>query len=498
SIYAVGAPVHLKYPPGLPAIYAVLWWLGGELSRVEALATTLSLVVSGAAASIIWWIGRARLGLSPALTLVFAIFPLLLESSIQYFNLAISEPYFLLGWGAALALHFRLVEAGSNGKRLRWAVLLGLIVAATSLIRIQAVVLLPALVLALALQRVDWKALGVFAATAVAPVIGWFLWHGRLVARGPVSLQPDEAPYLAWLPWERPLELLKSFAAAVALNWDAYWKIMPYNLSGSWVVGAVLCCVFLALAIGGGLHLFRRQPALGLTVAAVAMLVMLWPFPQDRFLLPILPFVGLLMAAAALSLARRRPVLSSRPALVALAVVMALIALRQVSIRRYAYGGEDVVAATGITYPSYFLASNTGYLAALSRWTLQHTSRGDRVLSEFPAGLFLYTGRRGMASAPADIQTAPRVFQTAGAYLTHCIVDHGITVIGLGNLQSHMAAEISLVQRRCPAALEFAGSLEPGTLPVFYRVVREDDCAKALADELRNGVAGNAPGDGRS
>ena len=61
SIYTVGAPFHMKYPPGLPAIFAVLWWVGGTLANVEMLATTLSLLVCGAAASFIWWIGRARL-----------------------------------------------------------------------------------------------------------------------------------------------------------------------------------------------------------------------------------------------------------------------------------------------------------------------------------------------------------------------------------------------------------------------------------------------------
>ncbi|UCC73374.1 MAG: hypothetical protein JSV86_02065 [Gemmatimonadota bacterium] len=492
SIYAVGAPVHMKYPPGLPAIYAVLWWLGGTLSSVESLAKTLDLVVCGAAASFIWWVGRARLGLSTPLTLGFAISPFLLESSIQYFNLAISEPYFLLGWAAALALHYRLEDAGPGRKRIGLSLALGLIVAAATLIRSQALVLLPAFALALAMRRAGWRVLGAFAASASIPVAGWFWLHSRLVARGPVSLQPDEASYLTWLPWDRPVELLKSFASAAAWNWEAYWKIMPLNLSGSWVLGVVLCSGLLALAVGGGLRLVKRHPALSLTTAANATLIMLWPFPQDRFLLPILPFAGLLVAAGALWTGQRWRALTSRPALVLLAILAAVIALRQVSIRRYAYSGEDPVATTGITYPSYYLASNTGYLAILSRWTLEHTSPDDRMLVEFPAGLFLHTGRQGVASAPADNQTAPIVFRTPGEFLTRRIVEDNITVIGLGNLQAQMAPEIALVQRSCPEALEFAGSASPGALPVFFRVVRDDRCLAALARELRYGARGDA------
>jgi hypothetical protein len=492
SIYAVGAPVHMKYPPGLPALYAVLWRLGGTLGSVELLAINLALLVNGAAAALIWHIGRVRLRLSPPLVLLFAISPFLLESSVQYLNLAVSEPYFILGWVAALVLGYRLEDAVSGWRQVALAAGLGALVAGTTLIRWQAITLFAALTLALAIRRIDWRAIGAFVVSALMPLVLWGLAHRRLVARGPVSSQPDEAAYLDWIPWADPTALLDFVGSAVSSNWGSYWQIGPLNLSQPWLVGAVLAAVFLLLGLVGGLILLRKHPALTFSVAANTALVLSWPFAQDRFLVPILPFAGLLMASAMVWLARRWAALSSRPAIAALAVVVAIIGLRQLSIRRYAYGSEDPVAATGITYPSYFLTQNTGYLALLSGWALQNTSRDDRILVELPAGLYLHSGRRGVASLPAESLVAPSVFEVPGKFIAERIAEDSITVIAVGSLATPVAAEVAMVQGRCPEALQFVGSASERGMPAFYRVVHDDACLQALADPTLKGEHGAA------
>src|SRR5437870_4838764 len=57
-IYLVGDPVAVKYPPGLPLLIAVPWKLFGTLAGVRATIALLNPLASGAAAGIIWWIGR--------------------------------------------------------------------------------------------------------------------------------------------------------------------------------------------------------------------------------------------------------------------------------------------------------------------------------------------------------------------------------------------------------------------------------------------------------
>ncbi len=490
SIYAVGAPVHMKYPPGLPVLYAVFWRLGGTLGAVEVLATSLALLVNGVAAALIWYIGRVRLGLSPILALLFAISPFLLECSIQYLNLAVSEPYFILGWAAALVLGYRLEGASRGWRQLALAAGLGALVAGTTLIRWQAITLFVAFTVALTIRRIDRRAIGAFAVSALMPLLLWGLAHRGLVARGPVSSQPDEAAYLDWIPWTDPAALLGFVGSAVSSNWVSYWRIGPLNLSQPWLVGAVLAAIFVLLSLSGGLVLLRKHPALTLSVAANTVLVLCWPFAQDRFLVPILPFAGLLVASAIIRLTRRWAALSSRPAIAALAVVVAIIGLRQLSIRRYAYSVEDPVAETGITYPSYFLTQNTGYLALLSGWALQNTSRDDRMLVELPAGLYLHTGRRGVASLPAESVVAPSVFEVPGKYIAERIAEDSITVIGLGSLATPVAAEVATLQRRCPGALQFMGSADESGMPAFFHVVHDDACLQALTDSTLEGEHG--------
>src|SRR2546427_5427490 len=74
-IYLVGDPVGVKYPPGLPLLIAVPWKLFGTLAGVRATIGLLNPLASGAAAGIIWGIGRRRLDAAPAVLGLCALRP---------------------------------------------------------------------------------------------------------------------------------------------------------------------------------------------------------------------------------------------------------------------------------------------------------------------------------------------------------------------------------------------------------------------------------------
>src|SRR2546428_4591428 len=134
-IYLVGDPVAVKYPPRLPLLIAVPWKLFGTLPIVRATIGLLNPLASGAAARMIWWVGRRKLRAAPDLLALCAIGPFFLDAVIQYFNIPLSEPYFVCRWATALLLAYRMADAPPGAARPSLAVALGLVLALTVLFR---------------------------------------------------------------------------------------------------------------------------------------------------------------------------------------------------------------------------------------------------------------------------------------------------------------------------------------------------------------------------
>ena len=350
SLYAVGEPVHIKYPPALPVIHALLWRLLPDLETVHQAALLLSLLVTAAAAGVIWWIARNRIGLSKPVAIFFVGGPFLLEASVQYFNLATSEPWFLLLWAVALAAFANVepseAEVSSQASRLeidRWKrnLAVGAVLAAGALFRTQSIVLLPAFWAAAWLRRWSRRSAVLLVASSSLPLLVWKLWHRTALRAGPLGTQPDEGAYGSWLLTGSATDALGWLVDLVGYQLRTYGAYMPLHLSGNWALGLVLWLTFLAMVTRGIILGWRRHPELVLTAGASVTAVALWPWWQDRFVLALLPFLALIAGLATQTwLARARPRVR-RAAYVLLAAVAALVTLRQVEIRATAFPPEQ-------------------------------------------------------------------------------------------------------------------------------------------------------------
>lgn len=474
SIYAAGAPVHLRYPPGLPLIFAMLWMVGRTLPVVAWLAGALSIAVTGVAAGLIWWIARAKLGLHAWTALVWSIGPFVLDSTLLYFSLPISEPYFVLGWAGALVLAYRLSERPS----VRTAAVLGLLIAALSLTRTQALAVLVGLLAAMTLHRTPWRSVGVFLTAALLPLALWGLLHGRMAAAGPLSTQPDEASYLSWVPVRHLNQIPPFLGAALRTNWTVYWDQIPRHLTDVKPAGIALLGAALLLAIGGGVVLGKRHAALTLTVAANALVLLVWPWPQDRFVFALLPLAGLL-AAAAVDAAVRKAVPRVRLAVYAtLGLLVLSVASRQTTLRQFAYLPVSPRRILGIPYPGHFITANTRFVLAVTQWLREQTTPGDRVLADAPAAIYLYSGRQAVSALPAQSPVGPSFFGRPGGYLAGRILADGITVVVLTQVTHPLARDVATVIERCPGVLQYAGGVQwwGASRAFFYRVQRPDGC----------------------
>ena len=476
SMYAAGDAVHGKYPPGLPLVHALLWTLSDSLTRVHRWALLMSAVVTATAGALLWWVGRRRLGLGWLGLAVFVIGPLFLESSVQYLNLAISEPWFLLCWAGALALFPVALERGWGG-----AVGLGLCVGVAVLFRSQAIVSVPAFILAFwwgkrAIGASETPTRGRTVAMALAAFAPWLLWSLRkraLMAVGPVPTQPDELGYASWFPTGGPVERAGYFLDVARYNLEAYGTFLPDQLFRPASLGLIVLVGLVGAAGAGAFRSFRRAPDLVLSLAAQLTLVLIWPFAQDRFAVPLFPFLGLLALLAFPNPSRGARRVGTLLCVAALAVVGS----RQAGIRAGTFqpGNDDV-----LYHPSRFLVANSFSLLTAGQWLERNARPDDVVLAPFAPSLFLYTGQKTINAEPAQPDLGPNVFDEPGRFLARRVEEDGATLLILMGLGFDIVRDVAEVQRQCPSVLEYLETVErPAQLNVYR--IHPDACLRSMA-----------------
>jgi hypothetical protein len=478
-IYLVGDPVALKFPPGLPALLAAAWGVTGSLAGVRTVVAVADPLLVGGTVALLWWLGRQHLR-APAVPLAFFVLgPFLLDPAIQYYNLAIAEPEFIFGWAAGLALAFAALE--TEQVRPWHAVGLGLVLAVTTLFRAAGVALIGAVLLACALRR-HWRTLGIVAVCAMLPLAIWHVVHTRIVAQGPLAHLPDEISYWEWLPLGTPLRMGGLLARTVWENGQLYGRALSAYLLVPRGLGLLLLAFAALLALADALRAGSRRDhaPVSLTVAAVLVAALVWPYAQDRLLLVIMPFAGLL-AAAQLGRALARAVPRTRAVWqTALILVAAGVGLRQLGLRRaaalaFVHGVQPPLRDIS---PTSILTANSRFIFGVSDWVRRQTSPADRLLVDFPAGVFLYTGRKTMQASPAESDLMPSVFGVPGRYLAERIRQDSISVVILGLPGSGLERDIQTYLRNCPGVLVPADGRPAAAhfFPRFFRVTADSVC----------------------
>lgn len=450
SIYAAGQPIHDKYPPGLPLIYALAWLLGRDLSGALPLVETLHLAVAGLAGGLLWWIMRSRLALGPVAALA-GLFPLSLISVVDHFQLAIAEGPFVAAWLAAIGLALGPLSV-------RRAVALGLLLATTALLRTQGLAVLAAVLGSLLLVRRDRPHVIPAAVAAIVPSLAWWTAHAWLIARGPVSTQPDEASYLSGLGIAA-VDLPAALARTLWINVRTYANLVPREL-GPAGLGHAIAILGVVLAVAGAARARGRLLALSSSLGLSLALVLAWPYTQTRFILALLPLAAPLVLVGWQALAAKLP----RRAALGLACLIAMaMGLRQVAIRRAA-ATPFAAQQLGFQPVGRTLLANTEWMLAVAPWVWKRTPPTAHIFTEGAAGVWLVTGRAGVAALPATPNIgSPDWNAHPGGYLGGRIVADSITVVVASS--PPVFDFVRRVEQQCPGTLtnpERIGSLATG------------------------------------
>ncbi len=338
-----GHPAVVHYPPLYPLVLAPFF---GTLPVQVAgfAAQVLNVILAAAAAGLVAWHARrmellgpgAPRWLAPVIVAAAAVaLPMLTMLSVLF-----SEPLFSVLLALAVILSDRPPARWSAGGG---AVLAGVAAALALLTRTIGVAAGAGIVLYLVVvRRARWQRAALAGTPVFLAALGWVLW----VLRHRGGIDPDMATNYG-----------SYFETIRGTGLGAFWpslRELPRplgDLTLRWLPAPVLYYAFGAAALCMllyGLGLMLRRSSIGFTLVCYLGILAIWPFPVDRFIWAVLPWLGLAWAAAALrvwQLARLRP-LRIPVALVAAAIVIGYVEHEVWGLRSRAWRAAPTLVAT--------------------------------------------------------------------------------------------------------------------------------------------------------
>lgn len=390
-----GTPPATHFPPGYPALLALLWRLGPGFPENLLLFRAVNAVALAASSVLIARLVRDRFG-SEGFALSMAFLVAVSAPLLVLVALVLSEPLFLALLLALLVAGERLVAGPPSPRR---AAMLGVGIGLTALVRTHGVVMIPALALPLLWRRRPREALAI-AGTASLVLLPWALWSSRYGRGVPAPLLGNYDSYVGWwirglheMGWRMiPETVMRTASESVAM-------LVTLASPGGGAAARTLTALALLLSgTTGAVVLARRAPVTALALLTYAAIVLVWPFTPARFLWGIWPLLLLVVGAAGWTVRRPR----SLPAAARVAVAGALLWVV------VGYAEYELRALRGAWWRSLPRASAQRLLPAL-RWTLAHTRADELLATDDEGAFFLYTGR----------QSVPVVSFTASHYLRH-------------------------------------------------------------------------------
>jgi hypothetical protein len=447
-------PNATHFPPVYPLFLAALWKLAPSFPENVTLFKFANAGFIGLSAVLAWrfarqWLQMGHWTATASVALFTICAPVVLMSVM-----VMSEPLFLAALFPVLMAAERAARTGSR----RDALIAGAAGGALALVRTLGIVVIPATALVLLWRRRFLPALLVCLAGALV-MLPWQLWVSAHEAEIPAVFLGKYGSYATWL---------LGGVREGGLDWVATlaWFNLRLFVGGGWDTLAVnelpVALRFAVTFIATGLFawgwwlMLRRAPVVALTVAGYLSLVVMWPFPPQRFTFGIWPLLGMIFGLAVESIVRWRP--EKRPLVAFRWAAVGLVAFLLVGYGRSNYRSVSRGWWTNIQ----------GYVADRAKpaaeWVRANTPEDAILVAEDDVLLHLYTGRRAVpigAFTPQDHmqkQSPEYATETLRTILQTYDVDYVVTTTPFG---AH-AAE-GLTRQEAPQ-LKLAGALSLGLI----------------------------------
>jgi len=390
EIFMASAPLHVRFPPAYPAWLAVVRQVTGE--NLELLqGVNLGLVVVSLVC--LYLIVRQVAGVPIALTVSFltGLSPALLNSG----GTLLSEPLFFAMVAGALVCTIRTEPATSRQAYLAMAFALGAFLTRTAGITIVAAIGI------WLLQRRRRNEILAYALAGLLVVGGWFLytasvppanagWSYAAEVSKQLGTDPDQVADMVPSAWHNAVvygtQYLPSFLG------------IP-RLAGSSIDNVVWVVVQVLLVAAGAFVFWRRSRVVALFMVFYAGLLLIWPWPISRLLIPVLPYVVAALLVGAYRLTR------SFPAAPRVAVMGALVLLLGVGAVRGALARDARARACDRSNPTPSAGCygrETRDVASAALYLRDHAPRGSVVLTYYPPVVNFVSGHLTEYSRQVD------------------------------------------------------------------------------------------------
>lgn len=397
-----GEPRATHYPPGYPALLALIWRLRPDFPGNVIAFKLVNAVLLTLSAAFVAVFARARLHLSSQAACVATIAGCAAVPMLVLSNLVMSEMLFLALLIPALLYAERLLDdpAGS----MRDAVLLALVGGVLLSVRSHAVAFVIAVAAALLLRR-RFRELVAFTATTLVVAYPWHYWQATHHGVVPVPLRGDYDSYAGWYEGGARGHLFSFIGRTIAATSREIFAMFA-SITTAGLPSAALrwFTVIAALAILsiGLWHLFRQARVTALFICAYVAILLVWPFTPARFMWAIWPLFIIAFVAGVLAIKEWQSSSAWRPPVRgALAVGAGLSLAGYLIYNARGYSGR---------WWSSIARNAVSVAAPTVNWVARNTSPNALISTNAELMVYLYTGR---AAVPATRFLADDYFTLA-------------------------------------------------------------------------------------
>ena len=381
-----GAPPQTKYPILYPAVISLAWHAGSTVEeRVAAMQAVTAVIAAFALA--LAYLFLVRFGIAARAPAFAACLLMTVSPNVLFYCAQTTSemPFLALMTAALWATGARLRDGApaSTARDVATGVLLGL----PFLCRTAGIVFPVTAIALVAYRRRPFVAVAVGAAAVTLPWIAWMLTGASAASDEIIGYQTD---YLGWWMSNASLtvplaNIRMAFSAFMHIDFE-YLARAAYNTvpNARWLMAALGSLPWIVVAV--------RSRSLGLVPVVMLVylaLLVVWPWPPDRFIVPLLPLLGAMLFDVVWKFASRpetarilRPVVAT--AFAAVVASNAWMLSTYVSASRTAGYPYFIWPGLPVSWQSYEKSF---------AWLREHTKPGDVIAAGFDTMTALYTDR---------------------------------------------------------------------------------------------------------